>query len=847
MAGFAEKKGCAISRRLRRPLGLASTMMLIGGVAPGGVLAQTLEEVLVTAERRESRLLDAPVAISAYGEGFLSSQGIGSLQDLTHYSPSLRFESGALSARNSFLDVRGIGSSGLNAGIDPTVGVYIDSVYQPRQAMALTRLADTEVVELLKGPQGTLFGANTPGGVISVRTKQPTQDFQAKLKAGIGDNALRETSMWVTGGLTDNLAASASFWTYEQEGWFDLLSTTRVRDASNSHEEWGGRFKALWTPNERLEVTATASWSETTTTCCDFEYSDISTATTARWQRIATGLNLNFDDVFPRPSGDGYEGLGEKLDHSGFSRGVTGDEFVAKSASLKVNYDIAGGILANHSLQVVASYSDWKSVAFVSSEDHGVAMSQNGPSRQDHETATIEILLNSPAGQTFEYQLGAFALVDDALFTQVSNFELPGCMFNNFTDAFVARGVIPDTVEGRSRCAGAGRSDEWTQTWNSQALFARMTFNPTEQLALSIGGRVSRDEKEAEKLVYRFDAESEQIVQNFGLNCPECTFGGSDIRINSLGILFGTNGFETDVSDTEMVWSATANYLVDGNLIKSADDLSLYARVATGYKSPGINARPIRGDNIPLTFGPEQSINYELGLKSVWLDSKVSLNLTLFRNDFKDLQATVANPVADAAGIFGTAVQNAGELRQQGVEFELQAVPTEWLTLISAITYLDSEFLEFGGSPCPQLREESGVPIDPNFGAPFCDVTGFPNIRSPKWRSTQTLRVSFPVANTNFDVFAQGSWIFNDGMYLFTDYDIRSFQEAYSLFDFRAGLESRDRRWKMEVWGKNLTDKHYFTGMATQFGAFPGRVGRNASGPVGLPRWLGASVEYSFE
>jgi iron complex outermembrane receptor protein len=793
-----------------------------------------IEEVVVTAQKREERLQDVPLAVSAFTAEFLEDRMISDLMDLTRYAPSMRFEEGG-AIRSAGIAVRGIGSGGgFNAGVDGSVGMYLDGVYIPKQAGLLQSLTDITAIELLKGPQGTLYGANTPAGVLNVRTGRPTQEFEANVQIGVGNFDSNEVSGYVSGGLSDQVAGRFSFWSRENGGWLDLMQG----GTSNSREEYGGRMKLLWAPSDRVELELAMDYSQLKSVCCDGEWIDISDEALATFDRMATGLNLDRDKVFPSRAG-GYLGRGEKLNHKSFSQAQGAEQFEHWGVSLRGSADL-GGAFEGFDLTAILSYRDWDSDQAQDQDEVGVDISLFAEQPEIRETTTFELRLSSPADRFLEYTAGLFYLNDDGSFQQQSQLTLPGCMFTRNVQGRVDRGALDDTLEARSRCGGHGRSDNWEQEWESIAAFVQATANLTDNLSLTLGGRITRDDKSVEKTIRNFDALSETIVADFGLSCPECTFGTGSGTINELGILFGSAAFEEDIDNTEVTWAATLQYYIQG--IEAADDLMVYARAATGYKAPGINARPIRFPTIPRSYDEETSENYEIGVKSTWWDRRLQVNLAVYQNNFKDLQQTASNPSSDPTGASGTFVQNAGELEHTGAEIEYILQPTSWLSLSGGIAYLDSEYVEFFGAPCPDLGNVPADPINPA----LCDFTGLPNVETPEWRSNQTVRLTFPGPDERMEWFVQGSWIYTDDLYVSSDLDLRSFQDSYSTYDMSTGVQAIDGRWKVTAWVRNLSDEIYVQSISN--GAVPALVGVRGSkvARLGMPRSFGLRASMNF-
>ena len=794
---------------------LCSTASLPTLAAESGVI----EEIIVTAQKREESMQEVALSISAFSGDFMKERQINNLQELTQFSPSLRFENGT-STRNAQLAVRGIGSSGQNAGIDGSVGLYLDGVYIPRQGGLLQSLTDIHSVELLRGPQGTLYGANTPSGLVNVNTRAPTQDFEAGVDVGFGNFNMREVSGYVSGGITDDLAGRAAFWTREHNGTVKLISGGR----SNSSEDHGGRLKLLWFPSETAEYEFIADYSRVGTVCCDGEWIDISDEALTTFDRMADGLNLNRDAIFPNRTGDGFEGRGEKIDNVSFSQGQGTDLIEHWGVSFRAGWTVLG----DHDLTAVVSYRDFDSEQGQDNDEVGIDITLFADQPETHETLTGELSLTSPEDQFFNWTGGLFFFKDDAFFQQQSELRLPGCLFTRNTENRVNNGSLQDTIEDRSRCAGDARGDEWDQTHESIAGFFQGDLNLSDKLSITLGGRITRDDKDVDKRVRLFDARSADTVAEFGLNCPLCTFGNGTASINGVGLLFGTAAFEDSIKNTQLTWSASTQYFL-------TDDVMAYFRFATGYKSPGINARPIRFSTIPTNYDEETSENFEIGIKSTLADGRLRLNATVYLNTFDNLQQIAANPASDPAGALGTFVQNAGELEHKGVEVEYTWLPTSWLTLSGAFAFLDSEFKEFRGTPCPGLGD---VPRDADLPA-LCDLTGFRNVKTPEWRMNHTARVTFPLGGDT-EWFAQGSSIFTDESYTTIDHDSRGLQDSYSLIDLSAGIQATDGRWDVRVWARNVTDEKYIIFLGNP--AVPGNFGVRGSKVV----YLGAPATYGI-
>ena len=793
-----------------------------------------IDTIIVTAQRRDESLQDVPLSITAYSGDLIEELGIRDATDLTNFSPSLKFDT-AIGVRSSSISVRGIGTGGgFNAGIDPSVGLYLDGVYIPKVAGVMQALQDVQTVELLKGPQGTLYGANSPAGVLAINTQSPSQDFEARFSGSIGNFDAREFSGMVSGGLTDTISSRLSFWSRDDSGWLEL----KQGGNTNSRSEYGLRSRTIFEVSENFELDLLLDYTHVEAECCGGEWIDISDSALAVWDRTATALGLDRNLVYPVQAGGGPRGLGERLDNVSSGIGQSVEEFDHWGISLRGIYDLQGAF-EGHTLTATAAFRDFDSTQISDLMEVGVPTFRSPGQDEDRQTTTIEVQITSPSDQFFEYVAGLYYFKDDAFFRQQSEFLLPGCMYTNLVEGRVTRGLIPDTVEGRSLCGGFGRNDQWTQDTENISAYAQVTANFTDNWSITLGGRASEDSKEAVKDIFRFDEESEAILAAAGVNRPGVQFLPDGARVNGLGIIFGSQAFTDSVDNSNFTWSASTQYAFDNFL--GSDDFLAYARVATGYKSPGINARPIRVATIPRTFDEETSLNYEVGVKSTWFGNRLQANVAFFQTNFEDLQLIASNPQNDPSGVTGTFVQNAGELENKGVELEYVAQPTNWLSLNGAVTYLDSEFVSFPGSPCPAVGDIPRNAINPN----LCDLTGLRGQNTPEWRSSQSARIVFPLTES-LNWKATGTWAYEDEHNVDEDLDDRSIQKAYSLFNASIGIESVDGLWEAELWGQNLTDEMVLT--STSGDALPGVSGTVGSlvGRFIRPRTYGVRATRRF-
>ncbi len=248
------------------PLSLAITALCAGLIANASHAQQVLEEVVVTAQKREQNLQDVPVAVSAFNQAMLEQSGVKDMFDLQTNAPSLIVTQSQTSTTTTFA-IRGIFTSSQNFGLEPSVGLYVDGVYRARQGSMINNMVDIASVEVLRGPQGTLFGRNTPAGAITLASVAPDFNGSGFLEATAG-----EYGLWgLSGGKSltvaeDTLALRATGFIMERDGYVDIVNG--ADDAINDKDRWGARLQALYTPTDDLSIRFIADYSEVDEICC---------------------------------------------------------------------------------------------------------------------------------------------------------------------------------------------------------------------------------------------------------------------------------------------------------------------------------------------------------------------------------------------------------------------------------------------------------------------------------------------------------------------------------------------------------------------------------------------------
>lgn len=691
--------------------------------------------IVVTAQRRAESAQEVPISLTALDSTELEQTGVRSVTDLPRIVPSFSLQK-AQQVSNTRLAIRGIGSSG-NTAIEPSVGAFVDGVYIARPGSLLAGLNDIASVEVLRGPQGTLFGRNASMGAISFSTAVPASSFEASAGAEYGSfDRVRLTGM-VNAPITQDVAIRIAGLYDDSDGYGRNLFIPG-RFGGNTLKSLRGTLRA--------DLGANLTW----TVRGDYQKSD------GDGQAVNTVLE---DTVTPQIRANYIaraNGLVPFLDRS-YSR----DVFQYTEGSLR---DEQWGVsskfelfLGDYTLSLLSAYRDW----------------DNNQIERDATSTPIDIFgRDASFSSTTHSQELQLSSPDDLLDGRLS--FVAGLYYfhedysigeqlrlgDGYCDVILARvapALLPSCYAGPSFPAS---TLDFDQTTESLAAYGQATINLTDTLRLTGGIRYSHDSK---------DADLASVILN-----PANIIRRPDVVE---GLRF---------SGGKVTYRGNLSYDV-------TPDIMVFATYATGYKSGGFDAGngAVLGQN--RVFDPELTTNYEIGIKSQFLDRRLTANATLFRTDIDDFQLRSYNGLAFS-------VRNAGSIRQQGVEFELRARPVGGLSLGVAGTYLDSEYTDFQNAP--------GLP---GFGG-VQDLTGQRAPTSPEWQGNVNASYTGTLSDN-----AGMDWSLSSNLAFQSDSDVgtngdnnpQGIQSGYALLGARFAILDANERWELYLAGDNLTDKRY--------------------------------------
>ncbi len=713
-------------------------------VAPADDVS-AVEELVVTARRREESLKDVPVAVSAVSGERLAVTGAADLTTLQQSTPNttVQVARGSNSTLISF--IRGVGQQDPLWGFEPGVGLYIDDVYVARPQAAVLDIFDVERVEVLRGPQGTLYGRNTIGGAIKYVTAKIEGEPELKLKGQVGSYDQRDFVASAKARVNDMVGVGLTWATFNRDGYGkNLITGAEHYDKDVS----AARATLEFTPTEDLFFRL-AGDIVTDNSNPRHGHRELPTLDVLN-QPVAGGGVL--DDVYDTRAGAG--------DHN---------RVEARGVSLLGEWNVNSAV----TLKSITAYRAGETEGAIDFDTEQTPYLDIPARYSDHQfTQEVQLLYS---GDRLQGVFGVFYL--------------------NAT----AAGAF-DTVLGQANTTTATAGHVDTESWS---VFADVSYDVTDRLALSVGGRYTRDEKTGQ--VYR---------QNFtGLKSP--LFG------NTLAIpgLLRSNFTSSDTYE-----KFTPRVSVSYDL---STELTGYVSYSQGFKSGGFDMRAdeILTPNSADGYQPETVQSYEGGLKGFFFDRRLTLNSAVFYAEYKDQQVTIQTPVGAS---IASQVLNVGESHMYGAELEGSAILADSLVANFSVGYIKAKFDEYRA-----LNPATGLIED------FADSRVFQN--TPKWTGAASLTYTHDLGDRGSIAFIPAASYRSS----FSMFEVPSIldQDGYWLVDASLVWTSADARYRVGLHGRNLTDEEYRIGGYN----FPGGLfGNSVTAYYGPPRTVTLSLEAKF-
>lgn len=844
--------GIAITSRAALYAGVAATSLACSSAAFAQVdeaqpatdrpaedtAAQQGNDIVVTASKREQTLQEVPIAVSVTSAAAIERAQVRDLIDLQTLVPSLRVGQLQSSANTNFI-IRGLGNGANNAGIEPAVGVFIDGVYRSRSAAQIGDLPDVQRVEVLRGPQSTLFGKNASAGIISIVTREPQFELGGSAELSYGNFNAVVARANVTGPLSDTIAVSLGGNFNRRDGYVKdvVLGTDQ-----NERNRWGVRGSLLFVPSDAVKIRLIADYDKIDENCCAVvNVVDGPTGNAVRAlggriisnQPLALTSALNFDSS-------------NKIENYGFSG--------------QLNYEL--GVI---DFTAIAAYRAVRSATNQDSDFTSADLIGFNGANQSIDTYTFEGRVATNWDGPLNILVGGFYFNEDIDIASSLTF---GKDFRNYANLLSGGGYIANEAVLRALngipasvpafgSRGLGRFENYDYSNTAYSLFGQLDFEITNGLVLTLGGNYTDDSKQAASNNSTTDTFSTIDLVRTGVNAGVPATLATNPSFNPFlgfrplqflpGFLNYPNAVEDGrTDDSKFTYTIRLAYEIN-------DHLNTYATYATGFKASSINlgtdSRPFPRDFIPgsaaaspapapsairtalgaalpnnLTTGtrsaePENARVIEVGLKGQF--PGFAFNLALFDQQVKGFQDNIFTGTGFVLG-------NAPQRSVRGFEIDSTISPTRDLTFTAAVTYLDAKFDSYPGA---------STFVPGSFSVAPADLTGQRPSNTPEWTIAVGGNYLIQLAET-MDLIVAADYYLTSAV-----------QIATGLPQYRTGTENLsssitlafDNGLSVSAWGRNLTDDAYITTL------FPSVAQSGSlSGYRNQPRTYGVSARFKF-
>ncbi|MFP5374084.1 MAG: TonB-dependent receptor [Gammaproteobacteria bacterium] len=824
----------------------------------------TLSTITVTAQKREEALQDVPISVTALGEQALQDAGVRDVKDLQVLVPGLTVTSTQSEAQTT-ARIRGIGTVGDNAGLESSVGVVIDGVYRPRNGVGFGDLGEIERIEVLKGPQGTVFGKNTSAGVINVLTRRPHFETEVEGELTVGNYG----AVGVAGSFNSPINDDTAFRLYaakrHRDGFMDVRTGQGPRTETEDYDQnfHTLRGQLLFAPTDSsMEVRIIGDFSRREENCCTAVQTTIG-ATSQIINLLTGGQGLPI-------AGPPFPAAGDPFARVAYSNRSTAQDITDKGVSIQADWDV--GLFGDAAFTSITAFREWEAVNGLDFDFTTADILYRNPRADESltafETFSQELRLTG-ASERLDWMFGLFysseSLARNETYQIGRHYEPylsiallslinpalanPAARPQNFLSE--ATGLPPGTV-----FAGFGADDRHNQRAKSLALFTNNTWHATDALDLTLGLRYTIEDK---------DLSSRYSNPNGSPGCSRLLGPGGQQRLAAALLARGVppqalpqvipqvigfsclpwanplhNGRVTRQEREEKEWSGTLKAAYRFN-----ESIMGYASAARGYKAGGFNLDRVQSANglssagqgiVPVndtSFPGEFVDSFELGAKTTWLGGNLLLNATAFHQTYEDFQLN---------SFLGTSfvVRSIPEVVSQGIdtEFMWQPAAVPGLMLQGGLMYADTRY----GDSIP--------------GGDFVEPTGalykLPGSRvsfAPYWSGSMAATYEWDVGNNllaRFNVSGKYMSDYNTG----SDLDVEKEQKGFSVVNARVGFGARDRSWELELWGLNIFDEEYiqvgFDGSLQNVSPVPGNPFNTFNAFLGAPATYGVTFRVRY-
>ena len=799
----APAPGAAPQAQAAQPIQIAAA----GGGAGGGT--SHVEEVVVTARHRAEKAQKVPIALTAISSKKLADTNTTSITQLAFLVPTLQVSE--FNPRNTSFNIRGVGNNvaASNDGLEAGVGVYVDGVLYARPGTGAFQYPDIDSVQVLRGPQGTLFGKNTTAGAIDIRTALPSFTPQAMLETSAGNFGYWQVKGTVSDGFNDKVAARVSFLGDSRDG--TITSLVGGQHYAGEQDK-AVRGQILATPTDNLTIRLIADYNYQFDTCCVNMASGVFT-------HLLDGKPIPNDFYFREKKTGYYIPTLNPFSRDTAINDPTYFRMETGGTSLQADYDLDGYTLT--SISAWRFWNWWPQNG--AAPAIGLQTTTYGNQQNWQKQASQEFRVTSPTGGAVDWTGGAYFFYQD-----LEGFGTTGYGQN------AGEYLVPTLPKALSTVALNGyrvfaNTDPVT---NSYATYGQATWHITDKIDLTGGLRYTYEDKSGSYNQY----------QAGGVPLDELPAGEAAlvkaIRASIFGFPIPSYYYKN------LTHNGSLSYLISPSY-KITDNILAYASYARGNKSSGTNvtllpAKLVDGKpdfEVSPIVKPERLDDYEIGIKSSWLDNRLIANIDAFwveDSDYQGISAALipnSNPPA-----FTSFVASVPKVKSQGFEFDSHAAPFDWITLNFAGAYTWAIYESYPKGQCP--IEVSGA------ATKICNLTGETVPGTSRWVMSTGGEIHQPLGSIGrYDIagYVGADFTLRSSYNVSASNSIYSVIPGYGLLDLRLGARTTDDKYNVFLWAHNATNTNYYLVRGTA-APFSGLL----YGNIGDPLTWGATVRVRF-
>lgn len=756
-----------------------------------------IEEIIVTARKRQESFVDVPTAMTVLGAAQLNAYDTRELSDLAHSTPNLYVDQHNALKR---IAVRGFGNASINTFFDQAVGLAVDGLSFQRVVTYELGYFDVERIEVLRGPQGSYFGRNTTAGLINITSRGPTEQFEGSVTAGYESETGEQLyKLGLSGPISDRWAGRLALQHRTAEGWIESTRSADWDSDQAGPEETMGRLTLLWTPSDEVTITSKTSFTDFTMKGSPVQLIECGPGLQGYMgAAVALGFIQNVDDCTADDRRSGSAGVPGGVNGGGPDR----REVQGWSQALTIDWR-----LGEYTLTSVTGYQDFESDAmFPASWFEAKTSSARTISEWDDFSQEFRLL--SPSFDRGSFVVGAFYNSSQIDSSQGVDFNFPVLTLGQLP--FASSALKPLDLEQQSF-----------------AIFGEITWLVAEDWSLTVGGRYTRDEK---------DTELSQTLGPLGV-ADDPAHPAVSTPFIGLTALTGWTAFNIQGDDeyTDFSPSVTLQWSFSKNG-------NAYVSYKGGFKSGGFDQGvsfhgPAGPTDPPVGFAyePEEVEAIEAGVKLELPGQAMVLSAAVFRQEFTDLQVQGFDPSDLLAANLIT--RNAASSTSKGIEIEMLWQATEQLRINASLAYLDAAYDSYPNAPCHNFQTpEQGCSPATNSQ----DLSGETMVMAPEEQAALGFVYHTPLGDSGLELEIGGDFSYRSEVNISTNYAPGSVSGALTMINATLALKGREDRWELRLVGRNLADEDVLAMHTTA--AFPD----SSVGTIVLPPRVQAQLTFNF-